>query len=165
MLNRSIIMTTGCLIAFLTGCTTVEESYAGRNASQVWTAMVAVAESPEYYPDWFIMTNDVWADDTTGRIEIHRVIERDVIKPRMKPQHQKRTWQNQIYLIEDETGPLVTFRSRGWGVPVLARQEAENYFADIWEILGGKPEPVEVVDKADDKTSEEEAVDVDSISD
>jgi len=165
MLNRSILMTIGSLVLLMTGCTTLEESYAGRDASQVWTAMVAVAESPEYYQDWFIMANDVWADDTTGRIEIHRRIERDVIKPRMKPQHQNRTWQHQIYLFEVESGPLVTFRSRGWGVPVLARQEAENYFADIWEILGGKPEVIEDIGETDDAVSDEEDVDVDSISD
>lgn len=161
MLNRSILMTIGSLILFMTGCTTLEESYAGRDASQVWTAMVAAAENPEYYSDWFIMANDVWADDATGRIEIHRVIERDVVKPRMKPQHQKRTWQHQIYLIEDETGPLVTFRSRGWGVPVLAREEALNFYADVWEILGGKSA---VVDE-EEEAVEEEPIDVDKLGD
>jgi len=161
--RRSLTLSTLAIIAVvsMTGCTIMEESYAGRETDQVWTAMVAVANSPDYYHDWFITENHVWVDDEGARIEVQRTIERDLVRSGMNPQHQKKSWQHQILLLEDESGPLVRFTSRDWGVPIQAQEEAHLYFADVWELLGGKPDPA-MTDDDDDGGGED--VDVDDVN-
>lgn len=164
----------------LSGCTQLSESYAGKDRNVVWTAMVASAELPGYYPDWIITENNVWSDAAGARIEVDRVLRRDYIRPRQRPQREERHMQFSIYLLEDKAGdPEVEFTSRRLDVPIKARDEATMYFDAVWDILGGRPEPMpeeqeidaieftgdEVDESTNDAATEDDIVDVDDLSD
>ena len=135
-----------CLLAAapMTGCTTVRETFNYQRADQVWTALVAVARTPDYSSDnpderWFVKENQVWLDPENSRIEIYRELDRVLHRARTAPLREHRRWLFRITL-EGTTPPRAEFISRGWGVPMKAKIEGERYFADVWEMLGGKPD-------------------------
>jgi len=141
------------LALILGGCTSLQETYAGKTSGQVWTAMVASANNPDYYPDWHVTRNDVWVDESGARIEIHRVLERDYIVPLGHPQRQTREWQQRVVLATSgDNQPVIEFTSRNLGVPAKAREEAMMFFADVWQLLGGRPDPAP--DEASDDARE-----------
>lgn len=122
----------------LAGCTTVRQEFIGSSPDQVWTAMVAVAESPSY-DDWTVTDNDVWVDEAARRIEIYRRLRRVIHQPASKARRENREWRFQV-IFEPTDPPLATFTSRGLGVPFHAHHEAERYFQDVLDLLGGMPQ-------------------------
>lgn len=137
-------------LALLSGCSTITETYPGHPADQVWTAMQAVAESPEY-DDWHVVENETWVDPDLARIEIYRVNRRVLHRPGAKPLDEKRTWKFQVLLV-DVDPPTAAFKTRSFAIPAQAQVEAEQYLEDVWQVLGGRPEPVEAVE---DETGDE----------
>lgn len=132
----------GVMIAVLgvaSGCTTLRESYPDHAPAHVWTAMKAVAESPEY-DDWWVSSNNVWVDEANSRIEVHRRVDRSLRRPLARPLREEREWRFQITLTSHDP-PTVNFLSRGFGVPMHARIEAERYFADVRRMLGVASQP------------------------
>src|SRR5688572_5270240 len=128
----------------LAACTTIREAFPGHEADEVWTAMVAAARTPDYnHPDytrrWMVRENQVWVDDENSRIEIFRRVERDLYRPASKSLQEQREWKIQAALGERDP-PTIRFRSRQVGVPAHAWDEAERYFDDVWELLGGRPD-------------------------
>jgi hypothetical protein len=119
--------------AAITGCTTVRESYPGRDPHHVWTAMRAVAETPEY-SDWRLRRNNVWHDPNQTRMEVYRELERSHRRPGARPLLEQRTYRFQIVL-EDEPEPTARFVARSFGIPIEARTEANRYFAEVWRML------------------------------
>ena len=118
----------------LCGCTTVQREFLGSPSDQVWTAMVAVAQSPDY-DDWTVTQNDVWVDDASQRIEIYRRMRRVIHQPAYRARRENREWRFQVTF----EPPMATFISRGMGVPAHAQEEAEHYFDDVLDLLGGMP--------------------------
>ncbi|HRP61888.1 MAG TPA: hypothetical protein PK400_01195 [Phycisphaerales bacterium] len=141
----------GLLFAVLgvaSGCTTLRESYPDHAPAHVWTAMKAVAESPEY-DDWWVSSNNVWVDEASSRIEVHRRVDRSLRRPLARPLREEREWRFQITLTSHDP-PTVNFLSRGFGVPMHARIEAERYFADVRRMLGTASQPsIEPSDASD----------------
>ncbi len=133
----------------LSGCTTVHREFAGLPSDQVWTALVAVAESPNY-DDWTVTENDVWVDETARRIEIYRRLRRVIHQPASKTRRENREWRFQVIF----EPPLATFTSRGMGVPSHAQDEADRYFEDVLDILGGMPPQDEAPSTASSDTSD-----------
>jgi len=137
---------------WMAGCTTVKEVFPREDPGHVWTALVAVAETPDYSdPDpsrrWFVKENHVWVDEERGRIEVYRELDRIRHLTSTTPLRENRTWRFQI-LFEGGDPPQAVFVSRGWGVPMQAHDEGRRYFADVWAMLGGAGEaagPVEQV--------------------
>ncbi|MEM7229512.1 MAG: hypothetical protein AAF432_11945 [Planctomycetota bacterium] len=130
----------------LVGCKTgVTEQFVGYAPESVWTAMKAVAESPDYesgpYEDrWTVDRNDVFVDEAGRRIEIDRELKRWLQRPRTRTEKQKTRWTIRVTL--DETNPpTVTFRDRGRHLPTDTQFEAGRYFRDMREILGPRPLP------------------------
>ena len=119
----------------LTGCTTVSHTFGTQPADQVWTAMVAAAQSPEY-KDWQVSRNDVWVDEDIKRIEIYRRLRRVISQPASKTRRENREWRFQI-LLEPTDPPQAVFISRGLGVPGHAQNEGKRYFTDVLELLSG----------------------------
>jgi hypothetical protein len=153
--------------ALLGGCKTVHtESFAGRDAGQVWTAMKAVAESPGYYDDWFVTENHVAVYEEEQRIEIHRELRRDLVVPDGGPQRESRAMDQTITLVaradDDEIEPVIKFVTAGPGIPARDEVEAELFFADVWDILGGAP-----VRDGDEEPGDESAemIDIDEMND
>jgi hypothetical protein len=132
-----------CLLA-LAGCTATRETYTGQSAERVWTAMVAVANTPDYAssPDiterWTVRQNSVFVDEDQSRIEILRTLERYLHQPAQPVLHENQEWRFQI-VMEQSDPPVVKFTSRSAGVPAHAWNEADRYFAQVWEVLGETP--------------------------
>ncbi len=144
-------LTVVVLAAFiLPACTTVRQEFVGSSRDQVWRAMVAVAESPSY-DDWTVTDNDVWVDEAAQRIEIYRRLRRVIHQPASKARRENREWRFQV-IFKPTDPPLATFTSRGLGVPFHAQHEAERYFQDVLELLGGIPQQDEAPSSASSDT-------------
>ncbi len=124
-----------CIVVLLAGfgCTSRTQTYPNHTVGQVWAAMQAVAESPEY-DDWHVMSNDVWVDDEQARIEVYREVRRTLHRPRSQPLNQRRTWRLQMLLVDDDP-PTVRIVSRGIGIPAHAQEETDRSLIDIRKIL------------------------------
>ncbi len=123
------------------GCSTVQEVFSGAAPEAVWTALVAVAETPDYgdldpSKRWFVRENHVRADETTRTIEIYRELDRVLHRPRTQPLREQQTWRFRVVMVADAP-PTVTFISRGLGVPMKAVAEGDRYFADVRNLLAG----------------------------
>lgn len=138
-MNVMKLLAASCLIVlFMTGCTTVTQTYDGHPPDQVWLAMKTVAQSPAY-DDWHVRENDVWVDESGKRIEIYRKLYRKFAPTVAKTRYEERDWKFRI-LLEKENPPTVTFTSRAFAVPAHARLEAERYFKDVLDILSAPRE-------------------------
>ncbi|MDY7107418.1 MAG: hypothetical protein SYC29_02160 [Planctomycetota bacterium] len=130
-------------VTALTGCTTIVETFPDEDPGHVWTALKAVAETPDYSSDdpaerWFVKENHVYVDEENARIEIYRELDRVLHRARTNPIREQRTWKFQIIYEPQPDPPTAIFTSRRLGVPMQAADEAERYFADVWELLGGR---------------------------
>ena len=134
------VVVVACLVPGLSaGCTNVTQTFPGRSADQVWTALVAVANEPRY-DDWAVAANEAWVDESQRRIEIFRHLRRVLYAPGTgsEPRPENRTWRFEVRLVGDDP-PEATFRSRGFAVPAHAGEEAVRYFADVRELLTSPP--------------------------
>ncbi len=121
------------------GCTTQRASFPGQDTDQVWTALVAVAETPDYSDvpadeRWSVKENTIWLDSGGLRIEIYRELVRTTDLGSTRPWSKQRTWRFRVRL-EPGDPPTVEFRSRGVGAPFRALEEAERFFEDVAELL------------------------------
>jgi len=126
----------------LGGCTTLTESFPGRSREQVWTAMIAVAQTPDYTDEnpearWFVKENRLWVDEEGARLEIYRELSRVLHRAGTHPVRENRTWRFQVLLLNEDP-PAVEFKSRGMGIPVLAADEGERFFDDVYAVLEGR---------------------------
>jgi hypothetical protein len=142
----------GFLGLALGGCVSRSETFTGQQPEQVWTALVAVARTPNYGdPDpterWTVRENDVWVDDAGRRIEIFRRLERDLHNPASRPRHEEREWKIQVTM-QDTHPPKAKLTARQLNVPAHTWKEAERYFDQVWDVLGGKPEEVKEAELA-----------------
>lgn len=138
MMIRAVMMLIAVLIvSFFGGCTTMERSFPDHSQDQVWSAMVAVAERP-VYADWKVLENNVYANQEAKRIEVSRVVHRQLYLPGSgnNPRYERRDWKFTITLMPIEP-PTIHFLSRGWAVPMHAREEAERYLNDVKDVLSG----------------------------
>lgn len=117
----------------LGGCTSKSRTFHGRSADEVWRAMQAVAESPEY-DDWHVTENEVWVHDDDARIEVYRETRRLLYRAGAKPLPQRRSWRFQL-LLDDTDPPTARFVSRGMAIPGHAQAEADRFFIDLHRTL------------------------------
>jgi hypothetical protein len=130
-------LTLGLVASALVGCTTRTQVFEGYSDDQLWTAMVATANAPEY-DDWRIRRNEVYVDDDSRRIEVFRVLRRTFVSPHAEPSRQEREWRFEILLARDEEleVPMIDFTARQISVPAHVWQEADRYFAQMRTLLG-----------------------------
>ena len=130
----------------LPGCSRVRQEFSG-DAEQVWTAMLAVAQSPSYEdeedPDkrWTVKENHVAVFEDEARIEIYRELERVLHRAAARPWREERQWRFRVVLDWERDPMRATFTSRGWGVPTQAAAEGDRYFADVLDLLSGRVVP------------------------
>jgi len=168
---RPIVVTVIALwaVVAIAGCKTVHtETFHGRDPGQVWTAMKAVAESPGYYDDWFVTANNVAVYEVEQRIEIHRELARDLVIPGSGPQRERRDMDQTISLVIDDdenegVEPIIKFVTAGPSIPVRDQAEAELYFTDVWDLLGGRPAQSHDDDDDGDDQDDVEMIDIDDI--
>jgi hypothetical protein len=135
---RTVMMLIGVsILSLFAGCTTMERTFPDHSKEQVWSAMVTVAERPEY-KDWKVLENNVYANEEAKRIEVNRVVHRQLYLPGggNNPRYERRDWKFTITLMPVEP-PTIDFVSRGWAVPMHAREEALRYLDDVKDVLSG----------------------------
>ena len=128
--------TAGTLLAslvLLAGCTTKTAVFPDRTPEQVWTVMVTAARFPDY-PDWTLMTNDVWIDANYDRLEIHRRLKRDYHQPRLEPVRQVETYDLQ-FVLERTEPPAITGTVRNPVIPVKGTAQLDLYFEQVRALL------------------------------
>ncbi len=138
------------------GCTSSERTFDGYSSDQVWTAMVAAAETPTY-ADWTVAANDVWVDESAQRIEIHRNLRRVLYRPGADPHRETQTWRFEVRL-RGRNPPTANFISRGIGLPTDAEYEANRFFLEVHDLLLGIPAEARRSDVDDEKPRPNEAV-------
>jgi hypothetical protein len=116
----------------------------GRDPDQVWNAMVAVAQAPDYSSHvdpttrWTVRENEVLIDSDASRIEVYRELERELHLPGQQSRHETRAWKFGIFL-EKRNPPTVLFQTRNSGVAAHAWEEADRYFREVQQFLGPPP--------------------------
>lgn len=120
----------------------MSRSYPGVPSGQLWTAVRAAAENPDYdAPDpddrWNVASNDVWEEPGAARLEIVRVIDRLRQPPGRRAYREERTWKLSVVVEEgtDASGPRATFSSRGFAVPMQVQEESDRFFGLVDELL------------------------------
>jgi len=141
-------------VLFAAGCSTQREVFTDRPADEVWIAMKAVAETPDYASGdsddrWTIRQNNIWINDETKRIEIARELERIYHQPGSTPHQENRAWKFTVRL-ESTDPPTAAITSRGMGVPAHAWEEADRFFDEVWEVLrtARPPKPIDPLEAA-----------------
>ena len=134
------------VLVLLTGCTVYERNYPGRSADQVWSAMVAVAQQPDYSSEkwgkWHVMQNEVWVDEPKARIEVYRELRRVVHNAgSVGPDEQDREYRMTIRLRDSGT-PRIRFETRALEIPADGFTESQRFFDDVGELLEGMPSGV-----------------------
>ena len=128
------------ILLFLVGCSTPSRTWEGVDRSTVWTAMIAVAESPEYKAvdpkkRWVVAQNDVAVHAETGQIEIHRILRRTLVLPRQREQHDTRDLFLEITL-STTSPPTTMFKELSMQlIPVRTIEEADLYFDQVENLL------------------------------
>lgn len=122
------------------GCSTPSRVWDGEDRSVVWTAMVAVAHSPEYKsPDprrrWLVAQNDVVAHADSGRIEIHRKLRRSLKLPRQREQIDVREYFIDITLLPTLPAETTFELLNEKFIPVRSLDEADLYFDQVESLL------------------------------
>jgi len=133
------------------GACGVEAEFGDHDTYQVWRALQAAAEHPDYHHQdytkrWTVMENIVHVDAEDRRIDIERRLERVLRRPRTSPLHQNETWHFQVTLLPGP-GNRVHFSNMGPAVPTHMQFEAERYFAEVRRFLAGLPPPEELQDR------------------
>jgi hypothetical protein len=129
-----------CFVGLLGGCATESATFEGRPRDQVWTAMVAVAEQPEY-TDWRMLDNLVAVDPEQEKIVIYRALRRVAVRPGADKVRQDREYQFEISLEPEnpkhpDAPAKVVFATLQPIMPARLTDEAERYFASVAELLG-----------------------------
>lgn len=115
------------------GCSKQTATFPGHSDPEVWNAMVTVAENP-VYDDWHVFENEVAADRTQGRIEIFRLLRRDLVRVGQDPVRQEEDWRFQVQFLHSDP-PTIRFSARQASIPAHLWREADRYFEDMREIL------------------------------
>jgi hypothetical protein len=143
-MTRSILGVLALLAVALgtSGCTTVSATFPEREPSQVWRALLVVANTPDYESEdateqWIVKENRVKVFDDESRIEIFRTVHRLMDPTSADARVEKRQWKFQVVFDTSLDPPTATFVSRGFGIPVQAQAEADRYFDDVRDVLSG----------------------------
>jgi len=132
------------LVVCLTGCG-VDSSFPGHDADQLWRALKAVAEQPDYtHPDptkeWTLVKNIVHVDEAHRRIDIDRRVQRLLHRPRTQSLYEDVHWRFQIQQFATDP-PSVRFEALEPEIPTKVHFEGERYFAEVRLLLSGLPRP------------------------
>lgn len=138
MAFRRSLPTVALAALVLAGCSSRSATFPGHADSEVWQAMVTAAENP-VYDDWFVFDNQVMVDRDQARIEIYRILRRDLVRPGSPAQRQEEDWRFVVHATQSDP-PTVEFSARQAAVPAHVWREAERYFYDMRTLLkGGDP--------------------------
>ena len=132
------------LIVCMAGCG-VDSTFPGHDADQVWRALKAVAEQPNYdhvdpTKEWTLVENIVHVDESQRRIDVQRRVQRLLHRPRTQSLYEDVHWSFQIQQFAT-TPPSARFESNDPELPTKVHFEGERYFAEVRLLLSGLPRP------------------------
>lgn len=133
----SIALSSAALACAVAGCTSRSQVFEGYSQDQVWSAMVAAAQSPDY-DDWKVAENETFVDQDGRRVEVYRVLRRLLVTPYADPRKESEEWRFQLVLAHDMDidAPVVDFTARQVTVPAHVWREADRYFGQVRNLLG-----------------------------
>ena len=133
----SIAISSAALACAVAGCTSRSQVFEGYSQDQVWSAMIAAAQSPEY-DDWKVAENETFVDEDGRRVEVYRVLRRLLVTPYANPRKESEEWRFQLVLAQDMdiNAPVVDFTARQITVPAHVWREADRYFGQVRTLLG-----------------------------
>ena len=133
----SIALSSAALACAVAGCPSRSQVFEGYSQDQVWSAMIAAAQSPEY-DDWKIAENETFVDEDGRRVEVYRVLRRLLVTPYADPRKESEEWRLQLVLAHDMDidAPVVDFTARQITVPAHVWREADRYFGQVRTLLG-----------------------------
>jgi len=133
----SIALSSAALACAVAGCTSRSQVFEGYSQDQVWSAMIAAAQSPEY-DDWKVAENETFVDEDGRRVEVYRVLRRLLVTPHANPRKESEEWRFQLVLAQDVDidAPVVDFTARQITVPAHVWREADRYFGQVRTLLG-----------------------------
>ena len=134
------------LLMTLGGCQTHRQSFAGHQPDEVWAAVVAVAEGPDYTGDWHVTHNLVTADRQSGIVDVNRDLRRSIREADGRWREESQSWQFRYELLPGNP-PVVTAVNRNPAIPMHALVEANRFFDDVRAVLAGVPRPVAPADQ------------------
>ena len=145
----------------LLGACGAEADFAKYESWQVWRALKAVSENPDYNHEdytkrWTVMENIVHVDEEDQRIDINRRLERVLRRPRTNPLHEDVTWHFQVQLLPGSEN-RVRFKNIGWALPTRVHFEADRFFAEVHRFLAGLPPPPEMQERLQQKSKDSES--------
>lgn len=120
-------------LVVLGGCSNRTATFPGHSDPEVWNAMVTVAENP-VYDDWHVFENEVMTARPEGRLEIFRILRRDLVRPGTNPVRQEEDWRFNVQFLNSDP-PTIKFTARQASIPAHVWREADRYFADMRTIL------------------------------
>lgn len=123
------------LFTLIAGCTSKSAVFPGRTPEQVWTAVVAVAEQPEY-DRWVVVENNVWVDPTNDRVEVDRTLKRDLHRQDSPAVREVEQLKMQIVLERTEP-PAITATMRNQMIRAKAIIAIDHFFDEVRDLLGG----------------------------
>lgn len=150
------ILLLALVLPFLAACGITERRQlaADRDPDQVWAAMKAVANGPDYYmasddvgERWVVQDNQVVFDDDVRRMEVYRRLEREIHRPMAPVRREQRTWKFHVTLEQPEGAeggegdgpPVMVFSARNNSVPAHVWDEAKWYFDAVEAFLEPLP--------------------------
>ena len=121
------------ILVVLAGCTTQSSVFKDRSPEQVWTALIAVAEDPQY-DKWVVVENNVWIDMVYDRLEIQRTLKRDLHRTGSSPQRETQDLELQVVL-ERTQPPAVTVTVRNAIIRGKAIMAIDHFFGEVRDLL------------------------------
>ena len=139
-------------VIILGGCSNRTATFPGHSDPEVWNAMVTVAENP-VYDDWHVFENEVRAIRPEGRIEILRILRRDLVRVGQDPLRQVEEWKFRVQFLHTDP-PTIQFTARQGAIPAHLWREADRYFADMRTILDREVNEVELIEVVEEIVEE-----------
>jgi hypothetical protein len=135
------------ILAVLAGCTSQSSVFKDRSPEQVWTALIAVAEDPQY-DKWVVVENNVWVDMVYDRLEIQRTLKRDLHRTGSSPKRETQDLELQVVL-ERTQPPAVTVTVRNAIIRGKAIMAIDHFFGEVRDLLGIEEESIQTADAGD----------------
>jgi len=125
----------------LAGCSApMQRTYSHVERSHLWTAMVAIANAPEYDTEailnrWIVLENEVELNPRQGQIDVKRIISRSFRLPRQKQQFDTRDVLFSVYLLPTNPLTIEFIQHNAKFFPVRGETEAARFFSGVEAML------------------------------
>lgn len=133
--RRTVRTVSASLALALAACGSTEREFPGYTKDQVWKAMVETAEDPRY-PDWIVVSNEVFRDDAGATVEIRRDLRRDLVVVGQKPRREQCEWKFTA-TVQSTEPPTLSFRTDTVSIPAHWWMQEQQFLNEVERRLAG----------------------------